>query len=119
MIRTAFPFREAFFWRDARQRLGAVFAKLLVDVDDGTSRVGMVRHRRRDDFVRAWNQPRLRDHVWIAGIVAVEMGRTRSIGPHCPKALIDRVMTVDVIPPRVDQTAIRQDARIPFIRFAV
>ena len=119
MLRAAFAFGEALFRRDSRQRFGTVFAELLVDVDDGARRVGMVGHRRRDDFVRARNQPRLRDHVGVARIVAVEMGRARAVRTHRPEALVDRVMTVDVVPPRVDDTAVRQDARIPFVRFAI
>ena len=87
-------------------------------MDDGSSRVGMVCHRRRNDFVRAWNQPRFRDHVGVARVVAVEMGRSRAVRTHRPKALIDCIMTVDIVPTRVNQTAVWQDARIPFVRFA-
>ena len=102
MLRAAFAFGEALFRRDARNWLRPVFAEFRIDMDDGSSRVGMVCHRRRNDFIRARNQPRLRDHVWVARVVAVEMGRARTVRTHRPKTLVNRVMTVDVVPTRVD-----------------
>ena len=114
----AFALGERHLGRHARDGLEAVLANARVQQEERTARDVVVRARRAEEEARAGDRLRLGDDADVLGVVAVDVRHGRAVGARGPERLEPHGVAVDVVPPRVGDSAVVHHGGLPLVRLA-